>query len=98
MEPAINNDTTVSAGLTQIKVSFDKALSGKGMSINYGKLGREHFPGIKLIGYTDDNKAILLQLNLKPNTSYQFVLTGLAFKTPEGHPLENYLVSFKTGE
>jgi hypothetical protein len=98
LDPAINKDTTVSPALTQIKVSFDKALAGKGMSINYGPSGKEHFPGIKLIGYTDDNKAILLQLTLKPKTSYEFVLTGLSFKTPDGHPLESYLVSFKTGE
>jgi hypothetical protein len=98
IEPSINKDTTVSPGLTQIKVTFDKALAGKGVSINYGPSGRDHYPIAKFIGYTDDNKAILLQLALKPKTSYEFVLTGLSFKTPDGHPLESYLVSFKTGE
>ncbi|HZY37841.1 MAG TPA: DUF4932 domain-containing protein [Mucilaginibacter sp.] len=98
IEPALSKDSTVSPGLTQIKVYFDKALVGKGMSINYGPAGKEHYPGIKSVSYTDDKKAILLQFMLKPKTTYEFVLTGLSFKTPDGHPLESYLVSFKTGE
>jgi len=98
LDPAINGDTTVHSDLKQIKVIFDKPLSGKGLSINYGKLGQDHFPGLKLLGYTDNNKAILLQVDLKPGTDYDFVLTGLAFKTPDGYPLENYEVSFKTGK
>ncbi len=96
IEPAIQGDTTVDPGLKQIKVYFDKPLAGKGVSIGYGRSGESHYPSLKFLGYADGNKAILIQLDLKPNTDYEFVLLGLAFKTPDGHPLENYYISFKT--
>jgi hypothetical protein len=98
LEPALNMDSAVNPTLTQLKVYFDKPLAGKGVSINYGPLGKDHFPVAKFLGYADENKAILLQLALKPDTEYQLVLTGLAFKTADGHPLESYTIQFKTGK
>jgi hypothetical protein len=97
-EPALNGDTTIQPTLKQLKVYFDKPLSGKGISINYGKLGKDHYPGVKLLGYTDSNKTILLQVDLKPGTNYDFILTGQSFTTIDGYPLENYEVTFKTNK
>jgi hypothetical protein len=92
-----NNATNVSPSLKTIKVWFDKALKGKGCSIADGNKGKQAYPKMDFRGYTDDNKAIELSIDLKPNSEYQFVLTGWSFKTPEGYPLVSDTISFKTG-
>ncbi|WP_345949162.1 DUF4932 domain-containing protein [Mucilaginibacter sp. PAMB04274] len=97
ISPFSNGEEHVSAGLTEIKISFDKPLAG-GYSINLGKNGKEHYPVTKFIGYTDQNTAIILQVSLRPDFDYQFVLTGRSFKTLDGYPIEDYLVSFKTAK
>lgn len=98
IDPFRNGDSAVDPGLTTIKIHFDKPLAGNGVSINYGTGGREHYPITKFLGYADDNNSILLQLALKPDTEYQFILTGGHFRTPDGHPLVEYEVHFKTGK
>jgi len=98
INPFNNGDTSASPATKEIKISFDKPLSGKGSSIRFGKKGKEHYPITKFIGYTDDNKAILLQVDLKPDFEYQFVLTGASFQTADGRPIENYEVNFKTSK
>jgi hypothetical protein len=93
-----NGDSVVDPKLAVIKIYFDKPLAGKGVSINYGRGGQDHYPITKSLGYADDNSSILLQVALKPDTEYQFILTGGRFKTPDGHPLDDYEVHFKTGK
>jgi hypothetical protein len=93
-----NNATNVSPSLKTIKMLFDKPLRGQGYSFNCGNKGEEAYPDIDFtkFKYSNDNKAIELSVTLKPNTEYQFVLTGRAFKTPEGFGLVNDTISFKT--
>lgn len=93
-----NNDTNVSSSLKEISIKVDKALRGKGYSINYGKKGKDFFPAIGKIKYSDDNTIIIIPVEVKPQMEYQFILTGRAFTTPEGFPLEPFEVDFKTGK
>jgi hypothetical protein len=93
-----NGDSAVDPGLTTIKIHFDKPLAGSGVSINYGTGGQEHYPITKFLGYADDNNSILLQVALKPDMEYQFILAGGHFRTPDGHPLVEYEVHFRTGK
>lgn len=86
----------VDPSITEIKIIFDKPLRGKGWSIGYGTKGKDVFPITNSMEYSDNNTAIRLKVELKPDTEYQFVLLGLAFKTTEGYPLDKYEVSFKT--
>lgn len=97
IEPFANNSNDVSFGIKEMKIIFDKPLAEKGMSIEYGELGEEFFPIVKDgATFTDNNSALILKLNLKPGTKYQFELTGRGFKTVDGYPLMNYPVEFKT--
>jgi Domain of unknown function (DUF4932) len=96
--PFANGDSTVSATIKEVKINFDKPLSGEGSSIRFSKMGKEHYPITKFIGYTDNNKAILLQVDLKPDFQYEFVLTGVSFRTPDERPIDDYKVSFKTSK
>lgn len=91
-----NNDTSVSSQLKTITVNFDRVLSGKGYSVYYGIKGKQTFPKINNIHYANDNKAVVMEVQLIPNQEYQFVLTGKDFKTPEGIALKTYEVNFKT--
>lgn len=91
-----NNAQDVDPALTELKITFDKPLKGKGWSIIYGDKGKDFDPVTKVIEYTDNNTAIRFNVLLKPDTEYQFVLVGLAFKTPDGYPLDRYEVNFKT--
>lgn len=91
-----NGNTNIDPALTELKIFFDKPLSGQGYSINLGSKGREHMPIAGIVGYGDDNQSFTVKVKLKPNFEYQFILTGNAFKTVDGHPLKEYVVNFKT--
>lgn len=94
--PFSNGSKNVDPLTTEVKITFDKQLAGKGYSINFGQSGKAHFPVVKVIGYTDNNTAVVLQLALKPDFDYEFDLTGSAFKTADGYPLEDLNVHFRT--
>jgi hypothetical protein len=97
MSPFANLSQDVDSTITQITFTFDKPLDTKaGVSINYGQSGREHFPVEKGVGYNETGSTYTVQVKLKPDWDYEFVLTGLAFKTKDGYPLQPYTVKFKT--
>lgn len=91
-----NNNTVVSSQMKIITINIDRALSGKGYSVIYGRKGQQAFPKIDNIHYTNDNKSVVMEVQLMPNQEYQFILTGKDFKTPEGIGLKTYEVNFKT--
>ncbi|HRH42255.1 MAG TPA: DUF4932 domain-containing protein [Pyrinomonadaceae bacterium] len=91
-----NGAQDVDSKITQITFTFDRGLSGKGYSINLGKSGEEHFPIEKVIGYSENDTKVTVQVKLKPDWDYEFVLTGNAFKSKDGYALQNYSVKFKT--
>jgi len=93
-----NNDASVSSQTKTITINFDSALSGKGYSVNLGSKGKPAFPKLDKIYYTNDNKSVVMEVQLMPNQEYQFILTGKNFKTPAGIALKTYEMNFKTTE
>jgi len=91
-----NNNTSVSSQIKTITINFDRALSGKGYSVDNGSKGRLAVPKISNIYYTNDNKSVVMEVQLMPNQEYQFILTGRNFKTQEGIALKTYEVNIKT--
>lgn len=91
-----NGDTDIEATLKTITINFDKPLLGKGYSINLGEKGKDAFPKIEKSAYANDNKTLILTLNLEKNKEYQFVLTGRAFLSTNGIGIDDYEISFKT--
>lgn len=91
-----NGDMNVDTTIRTITINFDKPLLGRGYSINYGNKGKDAFPRFESITYANDNKSVVLSVNLENNKEYQFVLFGRAFMSQSGIGIDNYEVSFKT--
>lgn len=102
MEPFPNHSANVESHTKEIVVTFDKPLNPEGgprhhgYSINSGPEGEEHFPIKGVPEFLPGNRSIKLPIELKPDWTYSFVLTPLAFGSPEGYPLVSYTVAFKT--
>lgn len=90
-----NGDQNVDSNLKKVTINFDRPLLGKSHSINKGE-NKDAFPDFKKVTYSEDKKSIILEWDLESNKNYQFVLTGLSFKTPEGIPMKDYEINFKT--
>jgi len=95
IQPFANHAENVSADTIELIVTFDKPLDpDHGYSINNGPQG-----GYPISGppeFLQGGRSLKLTLSLKPDQSYSFVLTPLAFGSPDGYPLESYTVVFKT--
>jgi len=96
IEPFSNGAQDVDPALTQVTIAFDKPLHTGGYSINLGKGGREHFPIEKVIRFNESGSSITLRVKLKPEWEYEFIMTGMTFRSKDGYPLQPYTVKFKT--
>ncbi len=93
-----NDAQNVDPATKTITVHFDRELEGKGYSLTYGRNGPDYFPKITGIRYADDNRSVIMEVELEPAKKYEMVFLGLAFKSTDGIPLENYTVKFATGQ
>ncbi|MFD2571018.1 DUF4932 domain-containing protein [Spirosoma soli] len=96
VEPIQQNTADVDPTVTELVIRFDKPLNPKKLSISFGDGGKPHFPLTDVIGFADDNRSLRLKVNLKPDWQYSFKLTSKGFQTPEGYPLADHEVAFKT--
>lgn len=91
-----HNGAVIDASTTGMRIHFDRPLVGKGRSFSLGPKGKEAFPAFEGITYGKDNRSFTLVFKLEPGKEYQFVITGLSFKTVEGISMTNHLVEFST--
>ena len=91
-----NGNMNVNPETKTITFNFSVPLSGKGYSVNYGNKGQGAFPKVEGIHYANDNKSVIMQVNLEKDKEYQFILVGRNFKTVEGISIKDYEVNFKT--
>lgn len=91
-----NGDKNVDASITEMTIYFSKPMVKNRMSINLGEGGEANFPIKKSLGFAEDGKSIKFQLELKPNHTYNLVITGRGFRSVDGYPLVDLPVSFKT--
>ena len=96
IEPFLNHSETVAPEMKELVVTFDKPLDPNRISILNSPEGDEHYPISGAAVFLNGNRSLKLPLALKPNWSYSFVLSSLAFATPDGYPLVDYTVRFKT--
>lgn len=94
--PFNNGDTLVDTSLKQVIIVFSKPM-GKGYSIDYGDGGKDLYPITGVTGFLEDKTKFIINVNLKPNHEYEFVITNRSFSSSEGYPLlKDYLIKFKT--
>jgi hypothetical protein len=91
-----NGDTDVSAGIKTITVNFDKPLAGKGYSIFLGNKGKDAFPKMGGITYSDDKKSVIMEVSLEKEKEYQLIMKGWNFKTADGIGIADYEINFQT--
>lgn len=97
IEPFANSADSVDPGVKELKICFDKPLLGKGYSIWRSNCEGAEFPiAGNRVRYEDGNKSLVISLALKSNTLYEFILVGSNFKSVDGFPLMDYVVTFKT--
>jgi hypothetical protein len=97
IEPFANRAQNVEPSIQTVTVVLDKPLDPiAGFSINPGMSGAEHYPITGKPQFDAGGLQIVLPVHLQPNQAYSFVLTPLAFATPDGYPLESFKVDFKT--
>ncbi|AYL98175.1 DUF4932 domain-containing protein [Mucilaginibacter celer] len=96
VRPFKNSDTTVSSGITQIIFDFDKKLDGVRYFFGLGAKGTTYYPKPIKFKFTNDNKSIVLEVKLKPNTEYQINMVGSMMRASDGYSVQNYTLNFKT--
>jgi len=102
MQPFPNHSTNAAPETKELVITFDKPLDPQagprhhGYSISAGSDDTEHYPISGTPEFLPGNRSIKLPVVLKPDLDYSFVLTPLAFASPDGYPLETYTIAFKT--
>jgi hypothetical protein len=96
--PFDNNSRNVPNNLKELKVTFSKPMFTENYSINYSEKGKDYFPIKGIKGFENDDKTLILHIDLQANREYEFVISNKSFKSREGYKLkdENYIVKFKT--
>lgn len=93
-----NNDNLVNADIKTITINFDMPLNGKGYSILRTKKGKEYYPKINEVNFSEDKKSVILQVSLEKNKEYEFIMSGMGFKTKDNIGIKDYKINFKTKE
>ena len=98
IEPFKNGAKNVSSELKEIKITFSKEMITGNYSIDYSKRGIDFWPIKDIKGFENNDKTIVISVDLKPNKEYEFIITNESFKSKDGYPLkeEEYPVKFKT--
>ncbi|MHA3043920.1 Ig-like domain-containing protein [Riemerella anatipestifer] len=98
VEPFENKTENVNSNLKELKITFSKEMNTKKISIRYSEKGKDYFPITKVKGYENNDKTLVLILDLKPSKEYEFIITNDSFVSKDGYALieEKYLVKFKT--
>ena len=93
-----NGAKNVNPELKEIRITFSKEMIPVNYSINYSKRGVDFFPIKGVKGFENNDKMIVISVDLKPNKEYEFIITNESFKSKDGYPLKEneYLVKFKT--
>ena len=84
--------------LKELKIVFSKEMEEKALSISFSEKGKDFFPLSGVKGFENNSKTLVLNVELKPNKEYEFVITDKNFKSKDGYKLssEKYIVKFKT--
>ncbi|MCJ8211792.1 DUF4932 domain-containing protein [Mucilaginibacter sp. RS28] len=95
--PFKNGDNNVDAAVSEITFNFDKPLDGNRYFFGPGEKGMSHYPKSLKLTFSNDNKSLIMKVQLLPNTEYQISIAGSRMRTSDGYSVQNYTLDFKTG-
>ncbi|MDI1316122.1 DUF2268 domain-containing putative Zn-dependent protease [Flavobacterium sp.] len=94
--PFENGDQKVKAGIIQISINFSEEMDTNYRGFDYGPLGESYIYNFKhLIGWSNNNKTITIEVEIEPNKHYQSLITN-RFISKKGFALTPYIIDFKT--
>lgn len=85
----------VSPNVKEITIHFSKKMNTAMRSTGFGELGKEHFPKVSGIIFSEDGMSVTYKVDLEPNKRYQILLEN-GYRSAEDHLLKSYLIDFKT--
>jgi len=93
-----NGDENVSPDTKSIVVIFDCDMDAS-YGCSYGKKGKKTFPNIKSIKWSNNQKELILNVELEANKQYSISFPYQWFYNKEGYPGKGiYYLDFKTGK
>ncbi|WP_343640392.1 Ig-like domain-containing protein [Chryseobacterium sp.] len=95
-----NGSASVSADIKELRITFSQEMVPEYFSFNLSDKGKEYMPMTKVKGMENNDKTLVLGVDVKPGKEYEFILTNKSFRSKEGYPLkdENLVIKFKTRE
>lgn len=96
IDPFKNGSQNVDSTINKISVKFDNPIVAVGISINEGDKGENTFPDFGEVSYSADFTELNLEVKLKPDKEYQFIISGWAITSEDGYSMKDYLIDFKT--
>lgn len=96
-EPFENGATDVNSLIKDFHIIFSQEMNPKNYSLKYSEKGKDFYPKITKVKFTNNNRAFVLEMELVPNKEYEFIIKN-GFTSKNGYPLRGaeYLVKFKT--
>lgn len=96
LTPFENGSQSVKSGVMQISINFSEEMNTNHRGFDYGPLGENHiYKFRKLIGWSNDNKTITVEVEVEPNKNYQALITN-RFISKKGIALKSFLINFRT--
>lgn len=94
----IPNGSEISSDLTEFTITFSRPMNPKAYSLNYSDLGKDGWPIVEVIGFSDDQKTARFRMKLQPKTNYGVTITNRSFRSFDGFKLKTaeYTVKFRT--
>jgi len=98
IQPFSNGDKNVDAATKELRITFSKPMIPKRYSISFSEKGKANFPITTVKGHEDDDKTLVLNIELKRQQDYEFIITNRSFRSKDGYPLKDneYLIKFST--
>lgn len=98
ISPFSNGDKNVDVATKELRITFSKPMMPKRYSISFSEKGKANFPITTVKGQEDDDKTLVLNIDLKPQQDYEFIITNRSFRSKDGYPLKDaeYVVKFST--
>ncbi|AYM99002.1 DUF2268 domain-containing putative Zn-dependent protease [Chryseobacterium sp. 3008163] len=100
VSPIKNGSKNIKPGIIQYSINFSQEMDTNFRRFDYGPLGETAiYKFKKLIGWSNNNQTLTLEIEVEPNKKYQVLIADGAkgFKNKQGIVIKPYLFEFETG-